>query len=108
MPAGDAPRWLPRRIPPPYGVAVGLAAMDADTCAVGDAVSDGDDAADADGLADALGTEVPLGSGMGLGDGKIVLGIFAKERAKMSRKMTTTPITHARASRSVWGGRAPR
>lgn len=92
----------------PYGVPVGLAAMDADACAVGDAVSDGDDAADADAVVDALGTGVPLGSGMGLGDGKMVLGTFAKERAKMSTKMTATPITHARASRSVWGGRAPR
>jgi hypothetical protein len=51
---------------------------------------------------------VVLGIGMGLGDGKRLLGKPAKERAKISTKMTITPITHGRARLSVRGGSAPR
>jgi hypothetical protein len=98
-----------------YGVGVGPGATDAE--ADPDATADADaevaagadpeaPAADAD--ADALGTGVVIGVGMGVGDGKSFVGTPAKESAKISTKMTTTPITHGCASLSLRGGSAPR
>ena len=81
-----------------------------------DADADADELAEAtadalpepDALADPLGAGVTLGVGLGLGVGKMLLGIRANDRAKISTKMTTTAITHSRARLSVRGGSAPR
>jgi hypothetical protein len=88
------------RKPRSYGVGDGLG--------VTDAVADPDAPADPEADADTLGTGVVIGVGLGLGDGKSLVGTLANERAKMSTKMTTTPITHACARLSVRGGSAPR
>ena len=71
-----------------------------------DAAADGLE--DADAAPEELGSAEKLGSGAGVGDGKRVVGTFAKERAKMRTKTTSTITTHGRASESVRGGRAPR
>jgi hypothetical protein len=51
-------------------------------------------------LPEALGSVEKLGSGAGVGDGKRVVGTFAKERAKMRTKTTSTITTHGRARAS--------
>ena len=71
-----------------------------------DAAADGLE--DADAAPEVLGSAEKLGSGAGVGDGKRVVGTFAKERAKMRTKTTSTITTHGRARESVRGGRAPR
>lgn len=76
----------------------------ADPDAEGDA--DADEAPEAE--ADPLGAGVVLGVGLGVGDGKIELGMFANERAKISTKMMTTIITQIFARLSVRGGSEPR
>lgn len=78
--------------------------------AVGVAVGAGVDeaAAVADADAEPLGDGVAIGVGDGLGDGKMVLGTFKNESAKISTKMTITIATQIRAMLSLRGGSEPR
>jgi hypothetical protein len=99
-----------------YGVGDGLGVTDgeADPVALGvvdpEALTEADaeEAAEPEADADPLGTGVVLGVGLGLGEGKSFVGTLANESAKMSTKMTTTPITQSCARLSVRGGSAPR
>jgi hypothetical protein len=85
-----------------------VAEADADTSA--GALPTVDALADAPGNADpeALGAAEKVGNRLGLGDGKRVVGTFARERAKMRMKITSTIRTHGRARTSSRGGSAPR
>jgi hypothetical protein len=92
----------------PYGAGVALA--DGEEGAVGVAVGAavGDVAAVADADADPLGDGLAMGLGLGLGDGKMVLGTFRNESAKISTKITITITTQIRAMLSSRGGSEPR
>lgn len=61
-----------------------------------------------DALPEPLGAIEMLGRGVTLGDGKMLLGMFANDRAKTRTKTTKTMITHGLARLSLRGGRAPR
>lgn len=95
---------------------MGLAATDGDPEREADGASDADPEAvpeadasgEPDALPDPLGATDALGRGIALGVGKMLLGMLANERAKISTKMTKTTITQGRARLSVRGGRAPR
>lgn len=68
----------------------------------------GDAVAEPEADAELLGVRLVIGDGDGLGDGKMVLGTFRNESAKISTKITITITTQIRAMRSSRGGSEPR
>jgi len=79
---------------------------DAVAAALAEALAPEDDDAPGDPEADPLGTGVTIGDG--LGDGKILLGTFANERAKIRTKRMKTIATQVRPRLSLRGGNEPR
>ena len=88
----------PAAYAPGVGLAVGEGTGVGVAVAAGDPLAPDDDDAPADPEGDPLGIGVTIG--LGLGEGKILLGTFANERAKISTKMTKTITTQMRPIRS--------